>query len=420
MNTNNLKVLIVSSFEGGYQPISAATACAALSENGFDTSILDTYVDGVREDILKEANLVAISIPLFDSLYSGIEIAKIVKEINKNAHVSFFGQYASINASRLAPKYCDTCIIGQWENKLVLLAQQLSKNHFSYSSSQENNYIVNESQKFYLPHRAFLPPLYKYPQEQINKFCGSTQIVGGTETSRGCHHKCLYCSVFASYDGKVEIIPEEIILTDVRTMISGGMTHLTFMDADFFNSKNYGIKIMKKIHEEFPSLTFDFTTRVDHINENKDIISEMKALGLVFITTAVEFPCQEVVNEIDKEITLQDIEEAINFLKEENIQINPTFILFNPWIKLENLIEFKAFVHKNSLDEIIDPIQYETRLHIYKGSPLLNRDSIKNLELSENEFNYEWKHPDSRVDEVYSHMVTPIETGVFKRCCLKC
>jgi radical SAM superfamily enzyme YgiQ (UPF0313 family) len=203
-------------------------------------------------------------------------------------------------------------------------------------------------------------------------------------------------------------------------MVEGGITHLTFIDADFFNSKYHGINIIRKLNSEFPDLTYDFTTRVDHVNENKEIISEMAGLGVKFITTALEFPSKKVVDELDKEITIKDIEEAIEFLKRIKIKINATFIMFNPWVTVEDLINFKAFVKKNNMDDIIDPIQYETRLHIYKGSPLLQLESIQKLDLKENEFNYEWKHPDPRMDEIYKKMVTPVEAGVFKRCCLKC
>jgi radical SAM superfamily enzyme YgiQ (UPF0313 family) len=417
----HLKVLLVSNFEGGYQPVSIATAYTALVENGFNTSILDTYVDGIMEDILGNADLVAISIPLFDALYPALEISKIVKKLNKNAHITFFGQYASINAERLAPKYGSTCITGEWEDVLVYLANQLSENRNAFLGNiLSQGKGCGEKGNFYIPNRKKLPPSYKYPQEQINKLCGKKQIVGGTEITRGCHHKCLYCSVYASYGGKVLVVPEDIVISDVRNMVEGGITHLTFIDADFFNSKYHGINIIRKLNSEFPDLTYDFTTRVDHVNENKEIISEMAGLGVKFITTALEFPSKKVVDELDKEITIKDIEEAIEFLKRIKIKINATFIMFNPWVTVEDLINFKAFVKKNNMDDIIDPIQYETRLHIYKGSPLLQLESIQKLDLKENEFNYEWKHPDPRMDEIYKKMVTPVEAGVFKRCCLKC
>jgi len=101
----------------------------------------------------------------------------------------------------------------------------------------------------------------------------------------------------------------------------------------------------------------------------------MVNLGVKFVTSALEFPSEELLDEVEKQITVNDIREAIKFLREIGMKLNPTFIMFNPWTRLEDLIEFRAFIEDNNLQDLIDPVQYQTRLHLYKGSPLL----IKNL-----------------------------------------
>ncbi|MCZ2970958.1 radical SAM protein, partial [Acinetobacter baumannii] len=91
-----------------------------------------------------------------------------------------------------------------------------------------------------------------------------------------------------------------------------------------------GIKILRKLHEEFPELTYDFTTRVDHILENKKTLAEMKELGVKFITSALEFPSEEVLDAVAKDTSVADIEQGIAYLREIDIKLNPTFIMFNP------------------------------------------------------------------------------------------
>ncbi|MBL0389137.1 radical SAM protein [Tumebacillus sp. ITR2] len=424
-----MKILLVSNFEGGFQPMTVAAATTPLLKAGFDVSVLDTYVDGIQEDRFVGQDLVAISIPLFDALFAGIEIARLVREKNPSAHITFFGQYATINAYRLAGKYSDSCVVGEFETPLLALARHLSGDTQLMLPGLVTTEVIEKGEtihpymgrdEIHIPTRSTLPPLHKYPQAQVDKLMGSTQIVGTTEIARGCHHKCLYCSVFAAYDGKVFLIEEDVVIEDVRQLVKGGMTHLTFIDADFFNSKHHGVKILRRLHEEFPELTYDFTLRIDHILENKEILLEMAGLNVAFVTSALEFPSEEVLDAVAKYTSLEDIEEAIAFLLGTGIKLNPTFIMFNPWISLEDLATFRAFVERNNLDDIIDPIQYETRLHLYKGSPLLNTASVQALELTEQEFHVDWKHPDPRVDELYYASLTPQEEGIFKRCCLKC
>ena len=424
------QVLVVSTFEGGYQPITVATALTPLLDSGIDVTALDTYVDGVREELFTEPELVAIAVPLFDALQSGIAVARRVRELNPKAHVTFFGQHATISHSRLAGSYGDSAINGEWEVPLLALARHLTVEPQSslpgvvwpgVTEPPAAGKPFMPRDHFRVPTRHMLPPLYKYPQPQIDKLCGEPKIVGSTEVARGCHHRCLYCSVFAAYVGKVLLIPEDVVVQDVRQLVAGGMTHLTFIDADFFNAKRHGMKILRRLHAEFPQLTYDITTRVDHILENPDAIKEMDGLGVVFITSALEFPSEAVLNALDKQTSIEQIEAALAFVRTQTgIKLNPTFIMFNPWIRLEDLATFTSFVERNDLEHIIDPIQYETRLSLYKGSPLLALPSVQALDLVEEEFRYEWKHPDPRVDTLYRESLTPVPEGVFKRCCLKC
>jgi len=421
--------LIISTFEGGYQPATAVSAATALRIAGVDADLLDVYVDGLQPEAFNSADVVGISVPLFDSLQAGIQVAHQVRQQNDGAKIVFFGQYATINAGRLSGTHGDFTVVGEWERPLVNLLRRLHGDDSAESAGivdaetaragmLPHPYMARDH--FRVPDRRLAPGLTKYPQPQVDRLAGGKQIVGGVEGTRGCHHKCTYCSVFAAYDGKVLLVQEDLVVEDVRNMVAGGMTHLTFTDADFFNAKRHGLNLIRRLHAEFPNLTYDFTTRVDHILESKEALQEMAGLGVRFITSALEFPKQRVLDEVYKEMTVPMIEDAIAFLRSVGIKINPTFIMFNPWVTLEDIALFHEFVDRNDLDDVIDPIQYETRLHLYKGSPLLKNPSIQALSLKEQEFHFDWAHPDPRVDELFLESVTPVEEGVFKRCCLKC
>ncbi|KAA5843597.1 radical SAM protein [Pseudomonas chlororaphis] len=424
-----MKYLVASTFEGGYQPLNAISATTALLDADIDAQLIDIYVEGLCIERFGGADLVFICVPLFDSLTAGTQLAKTLKEAHPDQKICFFGQYATINAKSLAAKYGDYAIAGEWEKPIVNLAK-----HLNGEQEQDLRGVIDRPRGlsseivvpqlirdgFRLPRRDLAPPLHKYPQPQLEKLLGRKAIVGGVEGSRGCHHKCSYCSVYAAYDGKVLLVSDDLVERDVANLVAQGMTHLTFTDADFFNAKTHGLKIIRKLHSLFPELTYDFTTRVDHILENKEAIKEMGQLGLAFITTALEFPKQEVLDQVFKEMDVPMIEEALAFLKEAGVKVNPTFITFNPWISLEDMAELHDFIARNQLENIIDPIQFETRLHLYKGSPLLDNASVKELKLEEHEFHFDWQHSDSRLDKLFMDSVTPPEEGVFKRCCLKC
>lgn len=428
---NSKNIVVVSSFEGGYQPVTALSAYTALKNAGFqNTSFHDTYVDGVSDDIFKDAGLVAIAVPLFDALQAGLRLSEMIKSAKPEAKIVFFGQYATLNAGRLPGRYADYAVCGEWEQPLINLANYvfgsgiLDKTGLVDARDARANLIPHPyitRNRIELIDRSIAPSLHKYPQPHIEKMLGvEGAMIGGVESTRGCHHKCAYCSVYATYDGKVIPIKDDIVVQDVRNLVKLGMNHLTFTDAEFFNAKNQGLRLLRVLHSEFPHLTYDFTTRIDHILEHEEALREMKNLGVRFITSALEFPTQLVLDVVSKEISIADIEDAIAILRRIGIRLSPTFIMYNPWISKKDIDSFRSFIVRNNLEQVVDPIQYETRLHLYKGSPLLSRASTMGLELIEHEFHYEWKHPDPEVDAMYYANQTPPEPGVFKRCCLKC
>ena len=66
-----------------------------------NVSVLDTYVEGIVEEKFLHKGLIAISVPLFNAVHAGVEIAKRAAKLNPNAHITFFGQHATINVKSL-------------------------------------------------------------------------------------------------------------------------------------------------------------------------------------------------------------------------------------------------------------------------------------------------------------------------------
>jgi hopanoid C-3 methylase len=419
--------VVVSIFEGGYQPLNALTGLAALRQAGHDTDFIDAYVDGIDIERLKAYDIIIFPVPLFDSLMSAIRACVDLDRAGSTAQRVMFGQYATINAPYLSQTYADHVVSGEWEVPLVSLlnrqrgAAEPTVNVYSRGKELESSIAMLKLRgTMARPMRDAAPRLDKYPQPHLTQLLGEKKIVGGLELTRGCHHKCTYCSVYSAYDGKVLLGEVEEIVADIDTLIEQGMEHLTFIDAEFFNATRRSFDALARIHARHPQLTFDFTTRVDHILHNRDRLKDLHDQGVRVITSALEFPNDEVLRQVRKEVTVEDLKTSVALVQGSGITLNPTFIMFNPWVGLEDFARFNDFLVETQMEDAVDPVQYETRLHLYKGSPLLRNDTIRALRLEEREFHYDWLHPDPRVDDLFRSSVTPVVEGQFKRCCLKC
>lgn len=61
-----MDTLVISIFEGGYQPMTGLSATTALRAAGFDAQFHDVYVEGSDLNRCKAADTIAIAMPLFD------------------------------------------------------------------------------------------------------------------------------------------------------------------------------------------------------------------------------------------------------------------------------------------------------------------------------------------------------------------
>jgi N-acetylglutamate synthase-like GNAT family acetyltransferase/SAM-dependent methyltransferase/pyruvate-formate lyase-activating enzyme len=418
-------VALISTYETGFQPLLVSTAGASFIKHGITPDAYDLYLNKSAKTGIENHSFVGIGLALFDSLDGGISIAKEIRERNPDAHICFYGPYASLNKERLLP-YGNSCIIGDWEKTIVELAGAvLDNNDWTnvpqvYSGNSKEVKFKFDRDYCVVPARHLLPPVYTYTNTFIENILSKKMVVGNIETTRGCHHSCKFCSVYASSGTKVKFADLEVIMEDVGQLAKNGVEHITFVDAEFINDIKFSLAVVNRIHDQYPHLTYDFTTRVDHVVENKDAIAEFKRTGCIAITTSIEFPREDILSKLDKAITLKDILEAMEIFRRNGIKVHTTFVTFNPWTDLEGLMNLAHFIKVNNLEDVIDPIQYETRLHLYKGSPLLKDETLSGLALHEQEFHYEWEHPDPQVEEVFQRMVKPVQEGEFKRCCLRC
>jgi radical SAM superfamily enzyme YgiQ (UPF0313 family) len=244
--------------------------------------------------------------------------------------------------------------------------------------------------------------------------------MGNVEVTRGCHHKCTYCSVYGAYDGGVAPYRLETLLSDVRQLADEGVRHFYFIDAEFFNSRTLGIQAIRQVAAEFPGSTFEFTTRVDHIQDYPDLLAELVSLGLRRVTSALEFPSDRILRIFDKGIDVANMREAIALAERIGFELNPTFIPFTPWVRYEELLTFEDFLIETGLARVVEPTALQTRLLLFKGSPLLRSPWLADIDLVDRGFHYDWTHPDRRVEELWRQRRSEAEGAGAMRCCVKC
>lgn len=165
-------------------------------------------------------------------------------------------------------------------------------------------------------------------------------------------------------------------------------------------------------------MTFELTTRFDHILEFEAEINQMTALGLRVITSALGFPSEKVLQVFDKGIDVPGIKKAIGAAKAAGLELRPTFITFTPWVSLAEIQSLKDFLDETGIADWVDHTARQTRLLLFKGSPLLGSPWLEGVELID--LYYDWVHPDPAVDELWAERRREAVEAGATRCCVRC
>ncbi len=413
-------VLLISCYELGHQPLGVAWPLGFLTRAGYSAVSMDIAVEPFDAAMAARARFVGISVPMHTAMRLGVRVIARIRELNPECHICCFGLYAALNAEYLLDHGADSCVGGECETPLVELVESLDRGSNADSHREPGSGVagvITRTQSarpnlarlpFVIPERGRLPSLEKYARLEHD---GHTRTAGHVEASRGCLHLCTHCPIPPVYGGRFFIVPPEIVLEDIRQQVAAGATHITFGDPDFLNGPKHSLRVVRAMHDEFPSLTFDFTAKVEHLLQRGEDLPEFTESGCLFIISAVESLSDRVLRILDKNHTRDDVVAALGLVRDAGIALRPTWVVFTPWTTLDDYCEVLDFIEANCLIDHVDPIQYAIRLLIPPGSWLAEHaETLPHRgPLDEAAFTFRWTHPDPRMDQLQKDVSRLVE-----------
>jgi radical SAM superfamily enzyme YgiQ (UPF0313 family) len=408
-------ILLVACYELGHQPLAVAWPAAFLERQGYRPALLDVSVEPFDAEKVRSARLVAVSVPMHTALRLGVAFAERARAVNPTCHVAFYGLYAALNAEYLLSRVADSVLAGEADAALVELARNLERARdgawgrgeapsewgTERRSLPPSPRTILEKLDFPVPSRAQLPSLKKYAHVEKN---GRLELAGYVEASRGCRHLCRHCPLPPVYGGRFFVVPRDVVLADVRQQVEAGASHIGFGDPDFLNGPGHALAVARALHAEFPSVTFDFTAKVEHLLKHRARLHELADLGCAFIVTAAESLSDTVLAHLAKGHTRADILAALHATRAAAIALRPTWVPFTPWTTLDDYRELLDFVAAHELVDAIDSVQYSIRLLVPPGSLLLESEAMRPFlgPRVEDAFYYRWTHRDPRMERLHT------------------
>ena len=407
------EILLVSTYELGHQPQGIAVPSAFLARAGFHPRALDLAVEPLDADRVRRARLVAISVPMHTALRLGLDAAARIRALNPSALLAFHGTYAPLHAPLLLQAGAAAVLGGECEEELVALALAAGQGEDLSRFVQRGGSAASRVRlDFPVPRREGLPEPALYAR--LREADGRERLAGYAEATRGCLHRCRHCPIPAVYDGRFFAVPVETVLADVEQQASAGVTHVTFGDPDFLNGPVHALRVAREFHRRFPSLSFDFTAKVEHLVRDAGLLPELVSCGAVFVVSAVESLSAGVLARLAKGHTRADVFQAFAGCDRASLPLRPTLVPFTPWETLEGYLDVLDTFEDRGWLERIDPVQFSLRLLVPPGSLLIGDPELALEGLDETALTWRWKHPDPRMDALQTRVASVVDAGATR------
>jgi len=350
-----------------FQPLGLLYIAACL-EKKYCVSIIDTPSEGLQsikkikgqyylgltfEEIEKrirglEPDVVGITVPFTVNLESAIQVASMVKLIDKKIITILGGIHpTACPAETLAFGCVDFVVIGEGEDTI----QELLRAFINYSNENLRNIpgigfkykndIVLNSPRDSIKNVDLLPfparhllPMENYFTAMKTGLAQRKNYIYNNRwatiiTSRGCPYNCNFCSIHGVMGRKFRPRSPESVVDEIKHVVQEyDIRHINFEDDNLTLDKKRAERIFDLMIENKIDVTWSAPNgiRADAIDEN--LVRKMKLSGCKRVFVAPESGEMRVLADIiGKNLDLKKVEESIKLFRKYKIIVDGSFVI---------------------------------------------------------------------------------------------
>ena len=338
-----------------------AYIAAVLEEAGHQVKYLDCSAErytvkdatGVMRGFNEEFDFVGLTAttPLINN---ALAIAGRAKEIFPGAKIVLGGVHPSVMpAETMSHPSVDFVVVDEGEQTMLELVGGRDASQIPGLCYKQNGQtIMNSSRPLIRDLDTILPPAYHLlPMDKYYPAIGSyrrlpVMILFAT---RGCPGRCTFC--YRTFRGVVRKRSARNIIEEIKILQRDyGIREVAFYDDTFTLFKDVVKDFCDIIEREKIDLTWSCFTRVDHINE--DLLRSMKKAGCHLILFGVESADEQILKNINKRISLDQVIEAVRSARRLGIETRASFMIGNQGETEETIKKTIDFAIKLDPDEV--------------------------------------------------------------------
>jgi anaerobic magnesium-protoporphyrin IX monomethyl ester cyclase len=311
------------------------------------------------------------------------------------------GQHFTVMAQESLDAYpeIDVIVRGEGELTLVELVKAVSeKSNFSRVkgiSFRHKEEIRHNSSRKLITNLDELPfPGYHFVKDVAHRYhftmmAGSKARYGMIEASRGCPHRCTFCSQWKHWQGTWRHKSVKRIADEMEFCYRNyGSKLLWLTDDNFGLGDRMNTLCDELIRRGFSDdITCFMQARCDDVVRNQSLIPKMSKAGINWLLLGVESHSKTILESFKKETKPEDAKAAVKLLNENGIFSQATCIIGERKDSAESIANLREFV--NDLDPDIAIFMVLTP---YPGTDLFEEAKLKGWIEDWNWANYDMAH----------------------------
>lgn len=354
-------------------PLGLGYIANTLSLNGFEVAIVNMALEGMLvEDVASlldqyQPSLVGISGHMAFFITQSLALAGQIKSYDRDIVTVLGGNQATYLSNDILTEHpeVDYIVAGEGELTLLELAQ------FVLASKRPNG-VAPPGVVYRNQHGIHFQPrqlidnidLLGMPDRNILKVTDYPKLSKGIlTTSRGCPHRCKFCSTASVFGRNVRRHSVEHVLEELQEMVRDfGIDTVSFVDDSFLSDKNWVRTLCQNIKEQELGLEWGCGARGDQLD--KIMLHEMIEAGCTSIFFGLESATQDVIDATGKRLRLDRAVRNIVRARDAGVHTYTSFILGLPGETSESLTKIAKLIEEIRPHEI-----FLNMLAVYPGTP---------------------------------------------------
>lgn len=350
-----------------YYPVWIAYATGVLEDAGYEVKLIDAPAEGYDMEtvktIVKEFEpLMIVMDTSTPSIFSDVKVAEVLKEIQPQSFVIFVGTHVSATPEESLglSQSVDAIARREYDYTLLELANLLKVEGVwpevgkleaikGISFKVDGKIIHNPDRPFMkdLDDLPFVSAVYKRHLKVENYFYSITKYPEITiVTGRGCPHHCNYCVYPQTMYGHMfrHRSPENVVEEFKYIKENFPQVKEIFIEDDTFTvNRTYCRKVCELLIKENLNMTWTANSRAD---VDFETLRLMKETGCRLLCIGVESGNQRILDNINKKLKLEQVEEFMKNARKAKILVHACFMVGNPGETKDTMKETLDFAKK--------------------------------------------------------------------------